>query len=155
MQTILFPKPVLPSSKKVKSSSFNTHKPIPGITHLRLPKSLRNTHTLETLQNCVKQLVSFGMSVKECDFYGENFEDEKSSKRVLKILLLMEENLIAAEYPDGMPRPVQEVLNHLVNRKTSKTAIVLQRKDGTYPRISSEKYGSGVLFIGDKDPAEQ
>ena len=92
----------------------------------------------------------FGFSLKDCIIYGDNFEDENVCKKLLKLLCIYEEQLLKTEYSGKRPKPLKETILHYANRKSNKTYLLLQKEDGTYPKPPDN--GSGVMFIGDKDP---
>tara|TARA_Y100001968_G_scaffold273970_1_gene266859 strand:- start:369 stop:953 length:585 start_codon:yes stop_codon:yes gene_type:complete len=143
------------ANKPQEQFSSRKHDPIPGTQHLDLGKRLKERkHSFKTYTAMIRQTVASGMSMNECDVYGENFPEETLCARLHKVLSEMEIKLLAAEYSGQLPHPSPWVLFHRAKRKTNKTAIVLQKKDGTWPTFPREKYGAGVLFFGDTDPME-
>ena len=97
-------------------------------------------------------LLSFGqLFTIENDFiaYGETPEDLKLCRKVYKILCKIERSLKVTDFPNGIPDPQPETKEHFKLRKSDKTAILIQRNDGTWPE-KSEKYGvSGYFRIGE------
>ena len=152
--------PVLKKPKLPRSANLNVDKEflepnkfkeIKNTNHLKIPKGLNTSTTKKTLIAMVRQFVASGLSMKDCVFYGDNREEESACRKLHKVLCEYEEKLLNSEYGGQLPRPLPQTQLHLLKRKSIKTYILLQKKDGTYPK-KPHNCGSGVLYIGDISP---
>ena len=143
-----------PNYKPPYKLDFKTYKnkKVFGVVHLAVPPQLRDRHTIQFYMKLVRYLVASGLSI-ENDFipYGETPEDLKLCRKVYKVLCKIERSLLVTDFPNGKPNPLPEIQEHLKLRKSDKTAILIQRNDGTWP-TKSDKYGvSGYFKIGEID----
>lgn len=132
----------------------NKFKEIKNTNHLIIPKGINSTAKRETFIAVVRQIVAAGFSMQDCVIHGDNREEKNVCKKLHKVLCKFEEKLIQSEYDGQLPKPLNATKVHLKNRKSKKTFILLQKKDGTYPK-RPPNCGSGVLFIGDSNPSEE
>ena len=132
----------------------NKFKEIKDTKHLIIPKGIKSTATRKAFTAAVRQLVAAGFSLKDCTIYGDNRAEKNACKKLHKVLCEFEEKLLQSEYAGERPRPLKEAIVHYENRKSEKTFILLQKADGTYPK-RPPNCGSGVMFIGDTNPAAE
>ena len=59
----------------------------------------------------------------------------------------MQEKLLESEYQGELPRPNEGGNLHIKSRGAGKTFLLLQKKDGSFPKKPSN-CGSGVLYWG-------
>lgn len=141
-----------PDYKPFYKLDFKTYKnkKVFGVVHLAVPPELSHRHTIKFYSKLVRSVVAAGLSIEK-DFiaYGETPEDLKLCRNVYKILCKIERSLLVTDFPKGRPDPLPETKEHFKLRKSDKTAILIQRNDGTWPK-KSEKYGvSGYFKIGE------
>ena len=141
-----------PDYKPFYNLDFKTYKnkKVFGVVHLAVPPELSHRHTIKFYSKLVRSVVAAGLSIEK-DFiaYGETPEDLKLCRNVYKILCKIERSLLVTDFPKGRPDPLPETKEHFKLRKSDKTAILIQRNDGTWPK-KSEKYGvSGYFKIGE------
>ena len=141
-----------PNHKPFYKLDFKTYKnkKVSGVAYLAVPPELSHRHSIKFYSKLVRQLLVAGFSI-ENDFiaYGETPEDLKLCRKVYKILCKIERSLIVTDFPNGRPDPLPKTKEHFKLRKSDKTAILIQRNDGTWPK-KLEKYGvSGYFKIGE------
>ena len=132
----------------------NKLREIKNTNHLLIPKGLNTNSTKRTYTCLVRQLTACGISLEDCVVYGENREEKNVCKKLLKVLSVMQEKLLESEYQGQLPRPNEYGKLHIENRAAGKTFLLLQKKDGTFPR-KPQNCGSGVLFVGDWKTEEE
>lgn len=141
-----------PNHKPFYKLDFKTYKnkKVSGVAYLAVPPALCHRHSIKFYSKLVRYLLAAGFSI-ENDFiaYGETPEDLKLCRKVYKILCKIERSLMVTDFPNGIPDQLPETKEHFKLRKSDKTAILIQRNDGTWPE-KSEKYGaSGYFRIGE------
>jgi len=144
-------KPEYKPSYKLDFKTYKNKK-VPGVVHLAVPRELEHRHSILFYTKLVRYLVAAGFSI-ENDFiaYGETSDDLKLCRKVHKILIKIERSLLMTEFISGRPDPLPETTEHRKLRNSDKTAILIQRNDGTWP-AKSKKYGeSGYFRIGEVD----
>ena len=113
--------------------------------HLVIPKGLNSSPYKRSLTSLVRELTASGISFDDCVLYGENREEQNACKKLLKVLSVMQEKLLDSEYQSELPRPTELGKLHIENRGAGKTFLVLQKKDGTFPK-PPHNCGSGVIW---------
>ena len=134
----------------------NKSREIKNTRHLIIPKGLniKSKNPKQMFTAFIRQLVACGISVKDFSFHGDNFEEANACKKLLKVLCKMEEKLLESEYQGQLPMPNDRGKFILEERKLNKTFLLLEKRDGTFPK-KPKGCGAGVVFIGHwKTPEE-
>ena len=109
--------------------------------------------TYKKLCGWIRLLTMHGLDIKkEVDvFCGAARIDEKTSLRVFKLLVELQEKLIQSEFPLGIPPKTEYLKLQQAHQPTSKSYIVVQRPDGSWPIFNYKAYGCGVIRWGNND----
>ena len=98
-------------------------------------------------------LTMLGYDIKnEIEFFcGAAHIDQKASTKLLKLLTELQEKLISSEFPLGLPAKSECVRLQQECQPTSKTYIVVQRPNGSWPVFDYKAYGCGAFRWGNND----
>ncbi len=127
---------------------------IKNTKHLVIPNGLTFGPSKKGITALVRTLTATGISFNDCVVYGENREEQNVCKKILKVLSVMQEKLLESEYQGELPRPNEGGKLHIKSRGSGKTFLLLQKKDGSFPKKPSN-CGSGVLYWGAWETEEE
>ena len=118
-------------------------RPIKNTKYKMLIKKCLNRHGLDydTLCGIVRLLSHWGIYSENLAVYGAEYsENLHKSNEFLEIFNFLQNNLISSEYKNGLPLLSMEFYGRDTLLPTTKTAIVMQNKDGSFDDVK----GSGL-----------